>query len=137
MAFWKCYYHIVWATKYRVPMIKMAYKSIIYAELHRIAREKEIQIHAVNAVSDHLHIAVSIPPKMAVTDAISHFKGATSRIISREFDPDEPLSWQKSYGVLTFGQKVLPFVLEYIQNQEQHHSENTTQEYLERIDIDV
>jgi len=137
MAFWKCYYHIVWATKYRVPTIKMAYKPIIYTELNRIAHEKELYIHAVNAVSDHIHIVISIPLKIAVIDAISHFKGATSRIISREFDADEPFSWQKSYGVLTFGQKVLPFVLDYIQNQEKHHQENTTQEYLERIDMDT
>jgi putative transposase len=132
MTFWKCYYHLVWSTKNRLPIILPPYEPIIYAEIERIAQQKHVQIHAMNCVQDHMHLAISLPPTIAISDWMSHIKGASSHGINTSFDMREPFRWQKHYGVMTFGEKQLPFVTDYVQCQKEHHANNTTNPYLER-----
>jgi putative transposase len=62
-------------------------------------------------------------------------KGAASHTLNTAF-PDKTLlfRWQEGYGVLTFGEKNLPFVQSYIEHQKQHHIQGTIYHQLERID---
>jgi hypothetical protein len=51
-------------------------------------------------------------------------------------DLPDPFKWQKSYGILTFGEKHLPMVIDYVERQKEHHANQSVQAYLERIDGD-
>jgi putative transposase len=46
------------------------------------------------------------------------------------------LDWQDGYGVVSFGTKDLPWIVEYIQNQKEHHAKGTIRDRLERFSID-
>ena len=64
MAFWRLYYHLVWATKNREPLIRPAIEERLYAYLVHKAAELGAYVYAVHGWTDHIHLIVAIPPSM-------------------------------------------------------------------------
>lgn len=73
--------------------------------------------------AEAMHVAVSIPPTITVSEYVGRLKGSSSRLISKSIEaPDlEVFLWQSQYGVLTFGERSLPDVVAYIEKQSEHH----------------
>jgi putative transposase len=95
------------------------------------------EVYAIGGISDHIHIAVSIPPALAVAVWVREVKGLSAYSINQEFpDRDEIFRWQSGYSVHTFGEKALRSVIAYIENQEVHHRQNLLQPEFERLDDD-
>ena len=134
MPFWKCFYHLIWATKHRAPRITADYEAFLFKLIPHLSKEQDSQIFAINGTEDHIHIAVSIPPKIAISQWVKRIKGASSNQCNQVFTNEDRFYWQSGFGVLTYGRKQLDFVIEYIHNQKQHHAENTIQSYMEQID---
>lgn len=132
MPFWKCYYHIVWATKEREPVITAQIEPILFDSIRYKAQELGCAVLAINGISDHVHAAVSIPPTLTIADWIKHIKGVSSRAINEgQTETAARFRWQRGYGVLTVGERHLPMVLEYIVHQKEHHSKGTLYAALE------
>lgn len=135
MTFWQCYYHIVWATKNRAPLITASLEPILFHTIRHKSTELGCELLAVNAVNDHVHTAVRIPPSVAVKDWAKLVKGVSSREINTALgSTSERFRWQEGYGVLTFGARNIAFVTDYIVNQKTHHAQNQVQPYLERVE---
>lgn len=133
--FWRCYYHVIWATKNRAAWITPRIEHAIFDSIQQKAYVLESPILAINTVADHLHVAVCIPPKIAIAEWVKQMKGASTRNVNEQFpDLDNAFGWQASYGVLTFGAKNLDFVMNYITQQKEHHAKNALESYLEQID---
>lgn len=135
MPFWVCYYHIVWTTRNREPLITPQTEPVLFKAVETKSSEFNAPVLAVNGVADHIHIAVCIPPKIAVSDWVGNVKGASSHAVNTAFSnlPTQ-FRWQGSYGVLSFGVKNLDMVRDYILHQKQHHANNSLYDYLERAD---
>jgi len=73
---------------------------------------------------DHVHLAVSIPPTLAVTDAIARLKGSASHYVNQSMAREGRFAWQSEYGVLSFGQRNLADVVDYVNNQPARHAAN-------------
>ena len=134
MPFWKCYYHIVWATKQRQPVITAPVETVILGSVREKCDEMRCRLLAANTVADHIHIALSVPPVLSIAEVMGNLKGTSSRAVNLAFEESERFRWQESYGVLTFGETALAFVCDYIKRQKEHHLQGTTNQYLERID---
>ncbi|MEM9953299.1 MAG: IS200/IS605 family transposase [Chloroflexota bacterium] len=134
MPFWKCYYHIIWATKNRAPLITKTHENILFPLVREIAHSLDTQLLAINGMPDHIHVAVSMPPKIAISQWVKQVKGKSSHELNQHITNQDRFRWQSGFGVLTYGQKQLPYVLAYIENQKQHHQDDTTQPYLETIE---
>lgn len=134
MAYWQLYYHIVWATKGRDLLITSEIESALYKYL----RGKVISLggvfHAVGGLDDHLHLVVSIPPKIAVADFVGKLKGASSHWVNHNDVYDSALYWQDGYGAFSFGKRALPRVVDYVLNQREHHARQDLWLGLERIE---
>jgi putative transposase len=135
--FWRCYYHLVWTTKHRAPLITLQVEPVLFQAIREKCRELAVEIIAVNAVEDHIHIAVEIPPKLSIANWVKHIKGASSYAVNSHFPNTEMrFQWQTGYGVLTFGATALPMVTDYINNQKRHHANKTLEPYLEQTGED-
>lgn len=137
MPFWKCYFHIIWTSYQREPLITSQMEQVVFETIKRKSADMSCEIIAINGVADHIHVAVSIPPKVAVAEWVRNVKGLSAHEINERFpNLSTHFRWQNSYGVLTFGAKNLPFVIDYIENQKIHHADQTLQPYLEQVDDD-
>ena len=125
MPYWKLFYHIVWSTKHRLPLIEAAWEEELYGYMWGKATTLECIPHAINGTTDHTHVVISIPPKLSVATVIGQLKGASSHRANEIFVSDKSFAWQTEYGTFSFSEKALPSVVEYVNNQKKHHAENS------------
>ena len=118
---WNCKYHIVFAPKYRRQVIYGKIKADIGRILRELCEHKKVEIIEANACKDHIHMLVSIPPKLSVSQFMGYLKGKSSLMI---FDRHANLKykygnrqfWCKGYYVDTVGRNK-KVIEEYIKNQ--------------------
>jgi putative transposase len=135
MPFQRCYYHVIWTTQGRAPWLTSEIEKLVFEIIHRKSGELKSKIYAINGTSDHIHVAVSISLSVAAADWVKQAKGLSAHEINRIFPNLENIfKWQGSYGILTFGAKNLPFVVEYIERQKEHHHARTIDDYLEETE---
>jgi REP element-mobilizing transposase RayT len=134
MPYWKLYYHFVWGTKNRLPLIDSSFEEDLYKAIVAKVKDMEGYLHAISGINDHVHIAVSIPPKLALSKFIGDVKGNSSHFVNHVIKPDFEFYWQSEYGVLSFGEKNLSTVVAYIHNQKEHHAKGTLISAMEKMD---
>lgn len=78
---WNCKYHIVFAPKYRRQIIYGKIKVDIGQILRKLCGYKGVEIIEANACAGHIHMVVSIPPKISVSQFRGYLKGKTSLMI--------------------------------------------------------
>lgn len=118
---WRCQYHVVFAPKYRRMAIYGEIRADIGVILRKLCEQKGIEIIEAEACPDHIHMLLSIPPKMSVSYAIGYLKGKSSLMI---FDRHANLKykygnrhfWARGYYVDTVGRNK-EAIKKYIQNQ--------------------
>ena len=133
MALWRLYYHLVWATKERYPLI-LPEREI---ELHRyIIKKADILnsiTHAIGGTANHIHLVASIPPTLSIADFVKNIKGSSSHYFNQNWQNSNKFGWQEGYGIFSLGQKQLDEAVAYVLNQKIHHSQGSVNHYLERI----
>ena len=118
---WRCKYHIVFAPKYRRRVIYKEIKSDIGKILRKLCDQKHVEIIEAEMCPDHVHMLVSIPPHLSVSQFVGYLKGKSSLMI---FDRHASLKykygnrhfWCRGYYVDTVGKNEKK-IAEYIRNQ--------------------
>jgi putative transposase len=129
--------HITWHVKESLPIITEIIEPRLYHYLkHYALQSKGLIVHDVGGTETHVHIAVTIPPTLPISEWIGKLKGASSHYVNHELVNRKLLDWQRGYGVVSFGTKDLQWVINYIRNQKEHHRKGTIVERLERITHD-
>ena len=82
---WNCKYHIEFAPKYRRQIIYGKLKAEIGKILRKLCEQKGVEIIEAEACADHIHMLVSIPPKLSVAEFIGYLKGKSSLMIFDRF----------------------------------------------------
>lgn len=118
---WNCKYHIVFAPKYRRQIIYGKLKADIGKILRTLCERKGVTIHEAEACMDHIHMLVSIPPKISVSDFMGYLKGKSSLMIfdryaNLKYQYGNRKFWCRGYYVDTVGRNKTA-IEEYIRNQ--------------------
>ena len=121
---WRCQYHVVFAPKYRRMEIYREIRADIGVILRKLCQQKGVEIIEGHLMSDHVHMLVSIPPKMSVSSFMGYLKGKSALMI---FDKHANLKykfgnrhfWSEGYYVSTVGLNEAT-IRKYIQEQESH-----------------
>lgn len=121
---WLCKYHIVFTPKYRRKIIYNQYKGSIRDILKQLCAYKGVEILEGHLMVDHVHMLVSIPPKLSVSQFMGYLKGKSALMI---FDKHANLKykfgnrhfWAEGYYVSTVGLNEAT-IRKYIQEQESH-----------------
>ena len=114
-------YHIVWATKYRYKVLCGDVRLRARDICRQVCGENGVEIlHGVLS-RDHVHMFVSVPPKLAVADLIRKMKGRSSYKLQREFPELKKQYWGRKfwgrgYFSTTNGAITEDAVLQYLDN---------------------
>lgn len=130
MAFWRLYYHFSWATKNRLPLITQDIEEELYGYISRKINSLRCIPHAIGGIEDHIHIVVSIPPKLSIAEFVKHVKGSSSHHMNKQ----KPFQWQRSYGVFSLGSKQLDTAIEYVSHQKERHERGDIINALETLE---
>jgi putative transposase len=120
---WKCQYHIVFIPKYRRKSMYGKVKEDIREILRTLCLYKKVEIIEGAVCSDHVHLCVSIPPKLSISDFMGYLKGKSALMIfgkhpdlgnkwNREF-------WARGYYVVTVGNISEEAIKKYISEQQE------------------
>jgi len=136
MPYWRLFYHFTWATKGRMISIEPDWE----AELHRVITAKAQAlgaiVYVVGGIEDHVHLVASVPPKSALAYFVGQIKGNSAHFVNHVKAPEAHFAWQTGYGVVSFGEKNLDMVIQYVKRQREHHSGTTVIPFLERDESD-
>jgi len=121
-------YHVVFSTKNRYPWISPKIEIRVWEYLGGIANRNGMIPYKIGGIDDHLHLAIGIPPTLAVSKALQLIKGGSSNWIGATFPELRGFGWQDGYGAFSVSKSILPSVIEYIIDQREHHRHKTFQE---------
>ena len=121
---WRCKYHIVFAPKYRRREIYGDIRKDIGVILRKLSEQKNVEIIEAELCPDHVHMLVSIPPNLSVSQYVGYLKGKSSIMI---FDRHANLKyrygnrhfWCRGYYVDTVGKnekKIAEYIREQLQS---------------------
>ncbi|MGP4118057.1 IS200/IS605 family transposase [Levilactobacillus zymae] len=133
---WLCKYHIVFTPKYRRKIIYNQYRRDLQEYIKLLCKYKGVTIIEGHMMPDHVHLLVSIPPKLSVSSFMGYLKGKSALMM---FDRHANLKykfgnrhfWSEGYYVTTVGMNEAT-IKKYIQDQEKHDmvlDKLTTKEY--------
>jgi REP element-mobilizing transposase RayT len=132
MPYWQLFYHFIWTTKNRLPLLDEKTEPIIYGFLRSKAIGLGAVVFAIGGIYDHVHMVVSVPPRISIATFIGQVKGVASAKYNQGNFSEERFEWQKDYGVFSFDGKRLPYVVAYVNRQKEHHAQKTIIPVLER-----
>ena len=118
---YECKYHVVFAPKFRRQEIYGNLKMEIGAILRELCRRKGVEIIAAEACPDHIHMYISIPPKVSVSSFLGYLKGKSTLIIferhsNLKYKYGNRVFWCRGYYVSTVGNNK-EAVYRYVENQ--------------------
>jgi putative transposase len=89
-----CDYHLVFATKYRHPVITTDLWKHLYGKLLEVTEHyPKLYIKEANHDKDHLHLLISIPPQVTVGSVVRLLKSNTSRKLKEQFPELRKFYW--------------------------------------------
>ena len=128
---WKCQYHIVFIPKYRRKVLYGRVKADVREILRTLCGYKKVEIVEGAVCEDHVHLCVSIPPKLSVSEFMGYLKGKSALMV---FDKHLQMGtkwdrsfWARGYYVTTVGHVNQETIKKYImaQQKESYKEERT------------
>ena len=116
-------YHLVWITKYRFKVLRGDVRLRVREIIRQVCAENGVRIISGVLSSDHVHMLVSIPPKLSVSDLMRKMKGRSSHKVQREFPALKKRYWGRhfwgrGYFSATNGAVTEGVVLQYLENHD-------------------
>ena len=121
---WMCKYHIVFTPKYRRKVIYNQVRKDLIEIFQRLCKYEKIEIIEGHMMPDHVHLLVSIPPKISVSSFMGYLKGKSALMIFEKhanlrYKYGNRKFWAEGYYVSTVGLNEKT-IAKYIREQEQH-----------------
>ena len=120
---WECQYHIVFIPKYRRKVLYGQLRTDVRDIIKKLCEYKKVEIVEGAVCSDHVHLCLSIPPKMSVSEFMGYLKGKSALMIydrhpemGNKFERD---FWARGYYVTTVGNVNEETIRNYIKNQQE------------------
>lgn len=127
-------YHVIFHTKNNNKTITKNNQNKLYAYIHGILENKKCHVYEIGGTEDHIHLAFSLHPSVALMDLIHDIKLSSTRQIKKEklfryFD-----GWQVGYAAITHCADSIDILVKYIKNQEAHHlNEDSQDEFIKHL----
>ena len=119
------YFHCVFATKERRPILTPALRERLWAFLGGIARQNEMKALVIGGVEDHVHLLLSLPSTLSIAKAMQLIKGGSSKWVHDTFPEHRLFNWQVKYAAFAVSVSQLDRTIAYIKNQPEHHRKIT------------
>lgn len=128
--FRQIYYHIIFSTKYRRPVLNEQYEEELYKYIWGIVKNKSCKLYRINGMPDHIHLFTDLHPSICLSDFVKDIKVASNLWMKQSGLFPDFEEWQSGYGAFTYSKREKDKIINYIKNQKKHHQkENFEDEY--------
>ena len=134
MAYTKLIYHIVFRPHGNAPVIAEEHERELYMYIFGFCKNHQCALYRIGGMPDHIHMCVGIHPTIAVASFVHDLKIAAGNFMRSRRDLFPMFDkWESSYGAFTLAEADKNSVVEYINNQKEHHKRISTREELEAL----
>ncbi|HTN69257.1 MAG: IS200/IS605 family transposase [Bacteroidales bacterium] len=125
------YIQTVFAVQDRDAIIQSSWEEELYKYITGILQNKGQKMLAINGTSNHIHFLIGMKPTCCLSDLVREIKKSSNIFINeKKFTPFN-FQWQEGFGAFSYGHSQLRDVIQYIENQKEHHKKRTfKEEYL-------
>ena len=97
--------HITWHTKESLPLLTDNVEPLAHRYIkQKLVNTEGIFVHEIGGTETHVHLAVTVPPTVLISDLVGQLKGYSSHEVNQQLGlRDKTLQWQTGYGVVSFG----------------------------------
>lgn len=131
---------LVFVVKRREKMIKEAWEEELFKYIAGIISAKGQKLMAINGVEDHIHILIGMKPSCRLSDLVKEIKFSSGGFINDKKLSKKPFRWQEGYGAFSYSQSAVKNVINYINNQKEHHRQTTFEkeyrDFLKKFNIE-
>ncbi|RYY85053.1 MAG: transposase [Chitinophagaceae bacterium] len=113
--------HLITAVKYRGALILPPWRDEMLRYQTGHLKNHGHKVLAINAMPDHLHVLIGKRPTVAESALMRDLKSDTSEWINKRGFTEVPFHWQDGYAAFGCTADIVPAVIAYIRNQEEHH----------------
>ncbi len=129
----KIWIHLVFATKYREHLLPKELGNTIHEHIKSNCKKKEIYLQAINGLTDHVHILISLGKDQSIAQVVQLIKGESSFWINQKRILPNKFSWQDDYFAVSVSESQVGVVVNYIKNQEEHHRKKSFSEEVDEF----
>ena len=128
--------HLVFAVQNRQALISETWKDELYKYITGIISNKGHKILSIGGVSDHIHILIGVIPDQSISSLVADIKRSSSLWINEKRLTTGKFAWQEGFGAFSYGKSQVHAVCEYIENQEEHHkNQSFRDEYIKFLEL--
>ena len=129
------YLHLVFSTKNREAWLEKSIRSDLHAYFGGICNGMDVPCLKVGGVADHVHILARFPRTLTIAKWVEELKTGGNKWFKSHGTQNNrgQFAWQSGYGVFSVSPSHMEALLEYIENQEEHHRSVTFQEEYRRM----
>ena len=115
-------YHLVWITKYRKPVMRGEIGLRLRELIRQTCATLDVQIEKGHIAADHVHLLVSVPPNISVSELMQRVKGRSSRLMLNEYTELKKQFWgqhlwARGYFAASTGKVTDEIIRQYIESQ--------------------
>jgi len=141
MSYTRIWVHLVFATKHRAPLLSTDIRYKIQKHIIQNCKEKSIYLQSINGYTDHMHCLVVLGRDQTIAKIAQLIKGESAFWINKNQLTKQHFMWQDDYFAISVSESIVPKVIAYIKNQEQHHAkksfENEWNEFTARYGFQI
>jgi putative transposase len=136
MPYIRVWLHLIWSTKYRVPVLTKDQRSAVFDHITMQAKEKNIRLDSIGGYLDHVHVLIALGPDQTIAKVVQLLKGESSHWVNMSRMLKGRFEWQEEYFAVSVGDSALQTLREYIRTQEDHHRRKSfAEEYKEHLEM--
>jgi REP element-mobilizing transposase RayT len=123
--FSQIYIQIVFAVEGRESLIHADWEEELYKYISGFVKNKEQKLLAINGMPDHIHFLIGMRPSCCLSDLVREIKKASNEFIKEKRFSNYKSEWQDGYGAFSYSHSALSNIIQYINNQKEHHKKIT------------
>ena len=120
--------HLVFSTKNRVGVLRPRVRNALHPYLAGTLSKIDCPTMVVGGASDHVHLLFGLSRTLSIAEVVESVKTSSSKWIKAKPADLADFHWQKGYGAFSVSDSEVDRVIDYIQDQEQHHARTTFKE---------
>ena len=125
------YYHLIWATKRRLPLIPEIIENKFYSYITGIVQNKTSTLIQVGGMADHIHLLIRINPDQQISELVRIIKISSGKWLKETVPTLREFCWQTGFGAFSVSKSQTDMVRDYIAHQKEHHKHRSfDQEWL-------
>ncbi len=128
--------HIVFSTKRRENVLTREVREKVFRFISGVIEKRNQKLYIIGGYLNHVHIFLSLTPTVQIDTLVRDIKHSSSKFINDNKLINGLFRWQEGYGAFTNSVKDIDRVINYIKNQEEHHSKKSfIDEYIDFLTV--